>query len=77
VDEDLFPALNDESNPVMKNRKVSGFIFAHDFDKVICRLRSEASFIYMPYCDVDCIVCESTEVERAIKVEPSLSWQER
>lgn len=28
VDEDLFPALNDESNPVLKNKKVSRVIFA-------------------------------------------------
>lgn len=27
VDEDLYPAFNDESNPLLKNKKVSGVRF--------------------------------------------------
>lgn len=32
VDEELYPALNDESNPVLKNKKVSTVRFTCNFD---------------------------------------------
>ncbi|KAM7408833.1 hypothetical protein PAMA_002518 [Pampus argenteus] len=40
VDEELCPALNDESNPMLKNKKVSTIIFTCDDDDVVVTVKA-------------------------------------